>query len=242
MSIRMKHTRAPDKAARKAATARAQLQVWLSPAFPVGAFAYSHGLEKAVENGWIGGRGDLEAWIGDLIDAGSLRNDLIMLAAAWSETQNAMGTRLRDIAELALALQPTAERCLEARQQGGSFIAMVESAWPSNAPRWAELGGDICPIYSVAVGFASASHAIPLVGTLSAYAVAFASNLMSAAIRLSVIGQTDAQLIMASLLERLLAAARSAEQSCIDDLGGAVWRSDIASMQHETQYTRLFRS
>ena len=108
----------------------AQLLVWLSPAFPVGAFAYSHGLEKAVEKGLIKDRPTLGAWLEDLIDHGSLRNDLILLAAAWRAATRQNAAELSEIAELAAAFQPSAERRLETITQGGSFLLQIDAAWP----------------------------------------------------------------------------------------------------------------
>lgn len=218
------------------------LQIWLSPAFPVGGFAYSHGLEKAVENGWISDGETLEAWVTDLVEHGSLRNDLLLLAAAWRASCTADWTRLRDVADLAGALAPSRERHLEATQQGQSFISAIEAAWPSDAPTWAVAAGDALPVYCTAVGFTAAAHLIPIAQTLQAYSIAYASLLTSAAIRLGIVGQTDAQRVIATLLPRLCAAAGSAEIRTLDDLGGASWRSDIAAQQHETQTTRLFRS
>jgi urease accessory protein len=219
---------------------RALLQIWLSPAFPVGGFAYSHGLEKAVELGWIKDRVTLEAWLDDLLAFGSLHNDLILLAAAWRATHDGDDLGLAEVSALAMALQPSAERRLEASQQGRSFLQHVAAAWPLST---LELTAEHRPVaYPVAVGHASARHSIAIEATLAAFAVGFVSALTSAAIRLSVIGQTDSQRIMAALLGRLHSAARTAAASIVDDLGGAAWRSDIASMQHETQTTRLFRS
>lgn len=247
MSDRRANSCLPETdAAADLTVARAKLQAWLSPAFPVGAFAYSHGLETAVESGWIADRTCLQAWLTDLAEHGSLRNDLILLAAAWRAESSGDVATLRDVAELAGALQPSAERHLEATQQGASFILQIETAWP--APRavdrgtWSARFPGMSPTYPVAVGHAAARHRLPLAETLNAYAVAFASNLLSAAIRLSVIGQTDAQRITAALLDTLLAAAAFATRSTIDVLGAASWQADIASMQHETQHTRLFRS
>ena len=224
------------------AAARALLQIWLSPSFPVGAFAYSHGLETAVERRWITDRTTLQAWIADLVQHGSLRNDLILLAASWRAAKAADAADLADVAALAEALQPSAERWLEATQQGSSFMGQIEAAWPAGETVWSTVVPGRTPTLAVAVGFAAAAHDIALDETLAAHAVAFAGTLTSAAIRLSVIGQTDAQRVTAALLDTLLGVAALAAQSTLDDLGGATWRSDIASMQHETQYTRLFRS
>jgi urease accessory protein len=246
---------------------RALLQIWLSPAFPVGGFAYSHGIEKAVELGWIRDRATLETWLGGLLVSGSLHNDLILLAAAWRATLTGNDAELSDVSALAMALQPSSERRLEASQQGRSFLQHVAAAWPppkqtpvdgghrtatAKDPGYASASvgrkqsksafSDSPVAYPVAVGHVAARHGAALDDALSAFAVGIIGALTSAAIRLSVIGQTDGQRIMAALLGRLHDAARTATTSTLADLGGAAWRSDIASMQHETQSTRLFRS
>ena len=220
----------------------AQLLVWLSPAFPVGAFAYSHGLEKAVEKGLIKDRETLGAWLEDLIALGSLHNDLILLAAAWRAAGRQNAAELAEVAELAAALQPSAERRLETITQGGSFLLQIDAAWPCAAIGLlrAAHAGDVA--YPVAVGVAAAGHKLPLAPTLLGFGMAFVGNLLSASIRLSVIGQTDGQRLTAALLPRLQQAATRAADSTLDDIGSATFAADLASMQHETQYTRLFRS
>lgn len=225
------------------ASPHALLQIWLSPAFPVGAFAYSHGLEQAAEFGWVRDRATLQAWLADLITDGSLRNDLIFLVHAWRGACERQDAALPEVVEQALAFQPSAERYLETTQQGRSFLTQIESAWPAPVLTrlWPVLHGNEIA-YPVAVGIAAAAHGIPIADTLRAYALAFAGNLVSAAIRLSVIGQTDGQRIIACLLPTLETAARFAPTAALDDLGGAAFRSDIASLAHETQYSRLFRS
>ncbi len=220
----------------------AQLLVWLSPAFPVGAFAYSHGLEKAAEKRIVTDRASLGAWLEDLIALGSLRNDLIVLAAAWRAASVQSATDLASVAELAAALQPSAERRLETITQGGSFLMQIDAAWPCAAVGLlrAAYAGDTA--YPVAVGVAAAGHNLPLAPTLLGYGMAFVGNLISASIRLSVIGQTDGQRLTAALLPALQDAATQAATSTLDDIGSATFAADLASMQHETQYTRLFRS
>lgn len=224
------------------ASPHALLQAWLSPAFPVGAFAYSHGLEKAAEFGWIKDRATLTAWLADLVSDGGLRNDLIFLQHAWQAVKQRDDVALAVVAELALAFQPSAERYLETTQQGRSFLAQIDAAWPTPAlARMQDVHSGVVA-YPVAVGLATAAHGVPAADALRAYAVAFASNLVSAAIRLSVVGQTDGQRSIAALFPAIEAAARFAATAKLDDLGGAAFRSDIASLAHETQYTRLFRS
>ena len=227
----------------RGARSQALLQIWLSPAFPIGAFAYSHGLEAAVDRGWVTSRHSLEPWLTDLVTSGSLSNDLILLAAAWRATNASELAQLHEIAELGAALQPSAERFLEATQQGRSLLLQIAAAWPAPAPIPLPLPQETDDIiYAVALGIVAALHEIPLAETLRAYAVAFLGNLTSAAIRLSIIGPTEAQQITAALLPRLIDEADRADNATLDDIGSATWRSDLASLLHETQHTRLFRS
>ena len=219
-----------------------RLFVWLSPAFPVGAFAYSHGLELAAERGWVHHRASLEPWLLDLVELGSLRNDLILLARAWHAVAASDIDALVGINELALALQPSAERRLETVTQGNAFLATLAAAWPRESATRASsaISGDVA--YPIAVGVGAAGHDVGVAGTLHAYALAFVSALVSAAIRLSIVGQTDGQRVVAALMPAIERAAQTAFTSTLDDLGGATLRSDLASLAHETQYSRLFRS
>ena len=218
------------------------LMIWLSPAFPVGSFAYSHGLEWAVGAGAITGRTEAESWLRDLIAAGGLRNDAILLAAAWHATTAADASALARINDLALALAGSRERHLETSAQGNAFMLAMLAAWPHAGLQQARLAitGDIA--YPVAVGIGAGAHELGLPATLQAFAVAGIGNLCSALVRLGAIGQTDAQRIMAALMADLVALAEAAAISTLDDLGGAAFGSDLAALAHETQDTRLFRS
>ena len=205
------------------------LMVWFSPAFPVGAFAYSHGLEWAVEAGDLTNAAEVQDWIAALIDMGSLRNDAILLSAAYR------GAAVND---LALALASSRERYLETAAQGTAFVAALRKSWPCVALD--ALEGDVA--YPVAVGVAARGHNLPLKETLAASLLAFVGALTSAAVRLGPIGQTDGQRIIAALLPAIQDLAGFAETATEDDLGGCVFRSDLAALSHETQYSRLFRS
>lgn len=219
-----------------------KLVVWMSPAFPIGAFAYSHGLEWAAETGHVKSRDSLQAWLADLLALGSIPNDMMLLAAAWRATAARDAENLRQAAELALALQPGAERHLETVTQGNAFAKTVKEAWPCDAALWLDEAWPDDVALPVAVGVSAAGHGIALDAVLPAYGTAFVTNLVSAAIRLSVVGQTDGQRIIADLLPVIRAASDKAAASTLDDIGSATWSADLASLHHETQYTRLFRS
>lgn len=216
-------------------TSLLRLMAWLSPAFPVGGFSYSHGLERAVHDGLILSRDDLAAWLTALAEIGSGWNDAVLFAESWRRA--ATNGDLHEVAELAEALAGSRERHMESMLQGQAFLTAA-AAWPHQV--FARLPAE-CP-YCVAVGAVSGAHGIALEDALAAHLQAFATNLIQAGIRLSVIGQTAATGIIASFEPTALAVAARAAVSTLDDLGSAALTSDIMAMRHETQHSRLFRS
>jgi urease accessory protein len=219
-----------------------RLMTWLSPAFPVGAFSYSSGLEWAVEAGDIADAASLRDWLASMLADGPGFCDGVFLA----QTHRAASTRddagLREIVELAAAFVPSRERQLETTSQGRAFIDIALSAWNCDGldDMIAQCGGAI--VYPVAVGIVSSAHDIPLAPTLHAFFHALASNWISAGARLMPLGQTDSQRVLAQLEPAVVATAKRALVATLDDLGSATFRADLGGMRHETQYTRLFRS
>ena len=224
-----------------AAPALARLMTWLSPAFPVGGFSYSHGLEWVIEQAKVKDAATLGHWIEDVLVHGAGRTDAILLAEAWRAVAAGEERLLAEAAELAAAFAPSAERRLETLAQGAAFLRAVQAVWPHPAiERLAATTTEVA--YPIAVGAACAAHALPLIPTAQAFMQAFAANLVSAGVRLIPLGQTDGLRVIARLeplIPRLVAAALAAS---LKDVGGAAIMADIASMRHETQYTRLFRS
>lgn len=215
-----------------------RLLSWLSPNYPVGAFAYSHGLEYAVETGRVTKADDLVEWIETVLLHGTGRNDGVLFRETYQAVEQEDWDRLDYIAELGAAFQPTAEIALESRSQGEAFLSATAKAWPAPAFAHTPAGA----IYAVAVGFACAAHQIDLRSGLGAYFHAFAANLVSAGVRLIPLGQSDGQAVQASLDPIVAVAETHAMTTDLDDMGSAAPLLDIASMQHETQYSRLFRS
>ncbi|WP_371864065.1 urease accessory protein UreF [Ciceribacter naphthalenivorans] len=212
-----------------------RLMTWLSPAFPVGGFAYSGGLESAVVEGHVTGVTDLAVWIETLLHAGSLRNDVILLAEGYRACGDPV--RLQETVALASALSATAERYHEATGQGDAFLAAA-SAWPQHV---LSVLGPGTP-YSVAVGAVAMANGIALGDTLAAFLQAQCGQLVSAAIRLGIIGQSHGVAILAGLEPAILQQARLTVDLGLDDLGSATVTADLLSMRHETQYSRLFQS
>jgi urease accessory protein len=224
------------------AAALYRLMTWLSPSFPVGAFSYSSGIEWAVEAGDIKDAGSLRDWLAAMLGEGSGFCDAVFLAQAHRAASAQDKIALCEIAELAAAFVPSRERQLETSTQGRAFIEIARSAWACDGldGMVAACGGAM--VYPVAVGIVSAAHAVPLAPAIHAFLHAVVSNWISAGARLVPLGQTDSQRILASLEADVAATAQRALEASLDDLGSATFRADLASLRHETQYTRLFRS
>lgn len=222
-----------------------RLLTWTSPAFPVGAYAFSHGLEAAVEAGCPCSAGELERWIGDILARGAGRCDGILLAHAWRAVAGGDEAGLQAVADLAEAFRGTAELALESSAGGRAFTAAMHAGWPallSSEPAATLARRDRPPAYAIAVGAAAAAAGIGLNDTLIAFLQAFAGNLAAAGVKLIPLGQSDGLKVLAGLEPVILAVAGEAAASGLDDLGSATWRVEIASARHETQYSRLFRS
>ncbi|MFH0299107.1 urease accessory protein UreF [Bradyrhizobium sp. 31Argb] len=219
-----------------------RLMTWLSPSFPVGAFSYSSGIEWAVEAGDIKDAASLRDWLAAMLSEGSGFCDGVFLAQTHQATMARDFARLREIAELAAAFVPSRERQLETTTQGRAFIDAARAAWssPDLDEIIAACAGAI--VYPVAIGLVSATHDIPLAPVLHAFFHAVVSNWISAGARLIPLGQTDSQRLLAGLEPAVSATAIRARDASLDDLGSTTFRADLASLRHETQYTRLFRS
>jgi urease accessory protein len=219
-----------------------RLMAWLSPAYPVGAFSYSGGLEWAVEAGDITDAASLLRWVAVMIGEGGGFCDAVFLVHAHRAVVVGNDKALAEVAELAAAFTPSRERFLETTAQGRAFFQTTRAAWGCAALDRLAAAWDGPLAYPIAVAVASAGHDIALAPALAAFLQAVASNLASAGLRLVPLGQTDGQRVLAGLEPVIAACAQKALACPLDEVGGAAFRADIASMRHETQYTRLFRS
>ena len=201
-----------------------RMMAFLSPAFPTGAFAYSHGLEQAIADGAVTDAGSLANWLETLLRHGAPWNDAVLFAAAM---------RGEDVADLAEALAGSRERHTETMNQGAAFARTASAV----------LGEAIAPAaLSVAVAQAARAAGISAEAMLPLYLHAVMANLVSVAVRLVPLGQTDGQIVLHGLFGLIDDTASRALTSTVDDLGNAAWLSDIAAMRHETLETRIFRS
>nr|WP_230646620.1 MULTISPECIES: urease accessory protein UreF [Bradyrhizobium] len=228
--------------AEEEAAALYRLMTWLSPAFPVGGFSYSSGLEWAVEAGDITDTAALADWLDVMLGDGSGFCDATFLVRAYRAAEAGNTTALNEIAELAAAFVPSRERQLETTSQGRAFIDIARAAWDADGLDAMIAACSTPLVYPVAVGVVAAMHGVPLGSTLHAFLHALVSNWISAASRLIPLGQTDSQRVLVKLEAAVAATANRALNAALDDIGSATFRADLASLRHETQYTRLFRS
>lgn len=222
-----------------------RLMTWLSPAFPVGAFSYSHGLEAAVEAGMVTNREEMSLWVETIILVGTGRVDAALFRAAHDAVTGDDADGLLWVLERGDAMRPTRELGLESLSQGVAFAGAATRHWSSQhlerlitlAEREAR---EIA--YPVAVGVTAADHEIPMLPALEVYLHAFAANIVSAGVRAVPLGQSDGLHVLAALEPVVIEAAGAALARPVEDLGSATVMVDWASAVHETQYSRLFRS
>jgi urease accessory protein len=219
-----------------------RLMAWLSPAYPVGAFSYSSGIEWAVEAGDITDADTLKRWLAVMLADGGGFCDAVLFAHAHRATAREDSKALRAVAELASAFAPSKERHLETTAQGAAFVEATCAAWPCAALDRLKAAWDGPVAYPVAVAVAAAGHGVAQEPALAAFLQALAANWVSAGVRLIPLGQTDGQRVLAALEPVVAAAAKRALAATLEDLGSAAFRADLAGARHETQYTRLFRS
>ncbi len=224
------------------AAALYRLMAWLSPAYPVGAFSYSGGIEWAVEAGDIKDAETLSRWLAVVLGEGGGFCDAVFFVHAHRAIAADDDAALRAVAELAAAFVPSKERFLENTAQGRAFLEATGAAWPCPALARFTAAWRGPVVLPVAVGVACAGHGIACDTALNAFLHALVANWISAGVRLIPLGQTDGQRVLAALEPDVNAAAARALKTPLEEMGSAAFRADIAGMRHETQYTRLFRS
>jgi urease accessory protein len=220
-----------------------KLLAWFSPAMPIGAYSYSHGLEFAVEAGLVTDAPALGSYVETALRQGTGRLDATLLCAAYRAGRE--GCPLTDIVMLAAAMRGAAELALESAAQGRALLTLLRQAWP--APALDELAAlcrqhEVEPAHAVTAGVACAAHGLPPQPSVVAFLHGFAANLISAGVRLIPLGQTEGQRLTAAFEATIHTVAADALAASLDDLGSACPMIDLCAIAHETQYTRLFRS
>ncbi len=220
-----------------------RLLAWSSPAFPIGGFAFSHGLETAVEEGLVSDAPALRRYVASACRHGAGFADCVLLAQAHRCAGDAEG--LADLLLFGNALRGSAELALEAGMQGGAALRTLGQAWPHPALDGLALVArdlGVEPVLPIVSGVAAAAHRIDPAHACLAHLAAFAANLVSAGVRLVPLGQTDGQRVTAALEAELPGMVARALATGLGDLFTCTPVIDLLSIAHETQYTRLFRS
>jgi len=218
------------------------LLTWFSPSFPIGAYAYSHGLEYAIESKTVKNTSDLFDWISDFLNYGTCYNDGIIISNAYDAVLKNNITELEKISLIAKAFKPTKEISLESYQQGISFADAVSKSL--NSKKFDKLikilNKNIS--YVIAVACAGGVCNINKLDLVNAYFHAFISNLISAALRLMSIGQTESQILILKFKKEVELLTNKILLNSLDGIGSSVFVGDWSSARHEKQYSRLFRS
>ena len=202
------------------------LQTWFSPAFPTGAFSYSHGLESAIQDNLVKDAGSLKSWVDSLLSHGSGRNDGLFLKAAYRGVDEAN--------DLCLALCGSKERLRETIELGQAFSRVVRASYDVNLPDQTA--------YPVAVGMTAQQIGLDLTLTLQSYLQAFASNLISVGVRTIPIGQQAGQDCLIGLYPVIQNMAKQTRSESLDELGTATFLSDLMAMKHEKSVPRIYRT
>lgn len=201
---------------------------WLSPAFPTGGFAYSHGLEQVIHDGDIRSGAALTDWLAQILRHGAGRQDAILLACTLRDPEQAGA-----LADIAHALAPSAERWRETMEQGAALARAVTAVTGRDIPA--------APL-PVALGVAAAPLGLPPTRVIALYLHAFASNLTSAAVRFVPLGQNEGQSALHALHPVIETLAAETAGATVDDITSAALAADLAAMRHETLDVRIFKT
>lgn len=201
---------------------------WMSPTFPIGAFAYSHGLEQAIVDGRISNVEELVDWIAELLQHGSGWNDAVLFAQCWSTLPD-------ELNKFALALAGSAERYMETTHLGRNFN-IAASVWTGTEK------SETAIAYPIAAGQACKHMGIDKHQALIAYLQGFCSALVSVAVRLVPLGQTNGLVVMRNLAPLISSTAEAAASANLADIGTSCIAAEIAAMHHETLQPRIFRT
>ena len=210
-----------------------------SPALPLGAFAYSQGIEYAAEAGWVRDEATAVDWIIGLLDGPVRHLDLPLLSRMHDAWLAGDVATVREWSSLLLAFRESAELEQEDLHLGHSLARVLVGHGVASAQDWTRSED---ATFAALHALAAATWTIPSRSALLGYGFAWAEAQTGALSRLLPLGQLAIQRVLSRIIEALPAAVEGAEQVPDDDIGALAPSHAIASALHETQYCRLFRS
>ncbi len=218
--------------------------IWLaSPALPVGGFSYSESLEAAVESGHVTNEAEARAWLLDQLHLALVRADLAVVAKAFDAWQTHDTARIDALNRWVRTTRESHEMRQQAEQMGRSMLEWLRHSEGQSDPRLASLAALApAPTWPVAWALAAVHSGAPVRDALLAHAFGWAENMVQAALKAVPLGQTAGQRILAALSAGMPDAIDRALACADDDRQAFTPMLAILSAQHETQYSRLFRS
>ena len=230
-------------------TVNNQLLCLLQLAFaPVGAYSYSEGIESLVETGTIDNETTLRNWLQDSLQFGAVRVEAAVAVRALRAAKIGDLTALSYWNAWATAAKETEELRLQSWQMGRTLLRLLlDLRSPTSdqlktiVQEFAASGGNQCN-FAIGFGIAAAHWQIEEEAAILGYLYSWAANLASAGVKLIPLGQTAGQQLLLDLHPQISCTAQEVLKLEDDDLGNCSWGLGLASMAHETQYTRLFRS
>lgn len=213
-----------------------------SPALPVGAYSYSDGLENLVETDVINNQKSLSMWLEQELQCGAIRLEAAIMLRAYDCTNSNNCEGLSYWNYWLTAIKETTELREQSWQMGGSLIGLLRDLQPQQKMQnLVSAVGKPCN-YAIAFGIGAAYWQIDLKAAVLGYLHSWASNLIGAGVKLIPLGQTTGQKLLLQLDTRIALTTQEILTLEDEDLSSCGWGLSLASMAHETQYTRLFRS
>lgn len=216
-----------------------RLMQLVSPALPIGAFNFSQGMEFAVEAGWINSEEDAYRWISGAARRGVGGMDLPMLARLCEAWQQDDAQRAKRLSRELIASRESCELREEDRHLGRSLARVLAGLDMPGAQEWQR--SDEATLAAL-FAFAAVRSGVPPQATCAGYLWAWCENQVLAAVKLVPLGQSAGQRVLERLRQEIPGICREALAMQDEEIGVATPGLGIASMRHETQYTRLFRS
>ena len=199
------------------------LQIWFSSSFPIGSYAYSHGLESLIDNKKIENKSDVIEFLEAVLFYGTLRNDYIFLKSIYNNLE---------INDVILSSATSKERQIEMISMGNSFRKIMRDSW--------ELHLEDHTAFIYCIGKAAIHFNIDLDSLSKFYIQSFISNLITVCVKHIPISQKDGQSINVMFINKIQDFINNSKDLTIDDIGTTFFIGDLFSMKHENQETRIY--